>query len=239
MALGAKQLYLFTYNALLASGWGTVFLISLVACATEGYSAVYQHGSYLTKVLIYLSILETFHAAFLVRSGVMSNLLQWVARAHALLLVVDAEPSVHKRMGAAAMILAWSFGESTRYPSCDPGVSCTSSSFANKCCQMCDWRAVSRHFHSGCFERSVSKALRPMSLHSGLRVLFDACCQECELHSVICGPPVCFLSISKLSMRFTDCDYFRNLEAQNCVATTCMVHRFVVTTAECVTQHGM
>lgn len=118
MALAAKQAYLFTYNALLAVGWFSVFVISCQACATQGYSAVYGSAANLTKLLIYVSIAETFHAAFLVRSGVMSNILQWVARAHALLLVVDPEPSVHQSMGAGAMILAWSFGESTRYPSC-------------------------------------------------------------------------------------------------------------------------
>lgn len=120
MALGAKQAYLFVYNAVLAAGWSLVFIISLHAFATKGYNAVYGSVANLTKLLIYVSIAETYHAAFLVRSGVMSNILQWVARAHALLLVVDPEPSVHQSMGAAAMILAWSFGESTRYPSCAP-----------------------------------------------------------------------------------------------------------------------
>ena len=120
MNLRAKQLYLCSYNALLAAGWFSTFLVSLHACTTWGHGAVYQRAASMTKALICVSILETVHALFLVRSGVMSNVLQWVARAHALLLVVDPEPSVHTSMGAAAMILAWSFGESTRYPSYAP-----------------------------------------------------------------------------------------------------------------------
>jgi hypothetical protein len=120
MPISAKQGYLAAYSACMGIGWLAVFIIAVNSCVTSGYELVYARAGQLTKILQLVSLLETVHAAAgLVRSDVASNMMQWAARSHALFLAVDPEPSVQSTAGAAAMLMSWSLGETTRYPWCD------------------------------------------------------------------------------------------------------------------------
>ena len=121
MSLGVKNAYLAVYNALLGLGWTAVALVVLlcILAQAEDSSLAYVKAAPLAKWLQAISLLETLHAALgLVRSGVMMNVLQWIARSHALFLAVDPEQSLHAHPVAALMLFSWGLGEACRYPWC-------------------------------------------------------------------------------------------------------------------------
>lgn len=119
---GAQSAYLVVYNSVLALGWAGVCVLSVCSIVENGSLAhVYADAGALARALQLASILETVHAAAgLVQSGVMTNLMQWTARTHALFAIVHANDLMHSSPFAGLMLLAWGFGESFRYPWCVP-----------------------------------------------------------------------------------------------------------------------
>jgi very-long-chain (3R)-3-hydroxyacyl-CoA dehydratase len=114
------SLYLACYNALVGLGWLSVALL-VVKTLWEGgeYREAFSAAADLTAILQLVSLLETLHAALgIVKSGVLANILQWVARSHAFFIAVQPQRELHGTFPAVAMLVAWGLGETCRYPWC-------------------------------------------------------------------------------------------------------------------------
>ena len=114
-----QQGYIAVYNASLAVSWAYTAVLVLLNCARQQQWQAGQDAWALAGVLQMVSALETVHAASgLVKSDVASNVMQWCARSHALFCVVLPEDALWTCAWGATMLMAWSVGESCRYPKC-------------------------------------------------------------------------------------------------------------------------
>ena len=117
--MNAKQVYLAAYNTMMAACWAALAVQVLQHSISQQRLRAPDSAFTFASALQWLSILETVHAAAgIVRSDVASNVMQWVARAHAILLVVAPEPQLRENPWAAVMLVAWGVGETCRYPKC-------------------------------------------------------------------------------------------------------------------------
>ena len=114
-----KRFYLACYNSCMAVGWACLAVQVVSDLLQHGTGQTTSRSSSLASGLQWLSLLETLHAALrIVPSGVVNNTLQWVGRAHALFCVVQPEAGLRESLVSSLLLLAWSLGETCRYPMC-------------------------------------------------------------------------------------------------------------------------
>lgn len=109
--------YLVAYNSLQSVLWAISFALIVNELLGSSYKTVHQNVGPVLRTAQILSLIETVHAACgLVRSSVATNLLQWVARTHVLVMVVYYIPEVQEHVAVSVMYTAWSLAEIVRYP---------------------------------------------------------------------------------------------------------------------------
>lgn len=117
----AVAVYLVTYNAVQAVGWAASLCLLLQSAYNNQGSwdprALYTSSHSLICFMQGMAFLEIIHAALgLVRSGVLSNILQWAGRSHCLFCVVQQTPEVWGSPFAPLLLLSWALSEVIRYP---------------------------------------------------------------------------------------------------------------------------
>jgi very-long-chain (3R)-3-hydroxyacyl-CoA dehydratase len=118
--MGVTKMYLVCYNVVQTLVWSTALVLSVRSIVENGgsLSSVYDDAGWFVRVGQCGALMEVVHAVLgLVRSPVLTTLMQWAGRTHAIMSVIHPIPSLHGTSAAALMFLAWSRTEVIRYPS--------------------------------------------------------------------------------------------------------------------------
>eukprot|EP00271_Cylindrocystis_brebissonii_P002033 TRINITY_DN1238_c0_g2_i1.p1 TRINITY_DN1238_c0_g2~~TRINITY_DN1238_c0_g2_i1.p1 ORF type:complete len:229 (+),score=20.83 TRINITY_DN1238_c0_g2_i1:327-1013(+) len=114
-SLSITTYYLVLYNALQSLGWMLV-LFTLIKCAVKNEDP-YSATSSDVGILQMAALLEVVHAATgIVRTGVVTALMQWAGRAHVLFCIAGNVLEVQRLPSLVAMFGAWALSEVIRYP---------------------------------------------------------------------------------------------------------------------------
>ena len=114
------KMYLILYNVVQSLVWSAALVLSVRSIVENGgsLSSVYDDAGWFVRVGQCGAVMEVLHSLLgLVRSPVLTTLMQWAGRTHAIMSVIHPIPSLHGTTAAALMFLAWSMTEVIRYPS--------------------------------------------------------------------------------------------------------------------------
>mmetsp|Transcript_12888 Transcript_12888/g.27194 ORF Transcript_12888/g.27194 Transcript_12888/m.27194 type:complete len:118 (+) Transcript_12888:86-439(+) len=116
--MSIKTAYLFTYNAVQSGIWAyALFLLVQELVSTGTHEGVHSAVTPVLRVGQVCALMEIVHAATgIVRSGVFTAFVQWFARTHCLVAVVDSVPEVQGEMWVAIMYAAWGITEVVPLP---------------------------------------------------------------------------------------------------------------------------
>jgi len=116
--MGLKTGYILTYNTIQSCIWAyALFLLVRELFITGTHEGVHSAVTPVLRVGQVFALMEIVHAATgLVRSGVFTAFVQWFARTHCLVAVVDSVPEVQGELWVTIMYAAWGITEVVRYP---------------------------------------------------------------------------------------------------------------------------
>ena len=114
------KMYLTAYNVAQSLVWSTALVLSVRSIVENGGSltSVYDDAGWFVRLGQCSAVMEVLHSLIgLVRSPVLTALMQWAGRTHAIMAVIHPIESLHNTTAAGLMFLAWSLSEVIRYPS--------------------------------------------------------------------------------------------------------------------------
>ena len=114
------KMYLTAYNVAQSLVWSAALVLSVRSIVENGGSltSVYDDAGWFVRLGQCSAVMEVLHSLLgLVRSPVLTALMQWAGRTHAIMAVIHPIESLHGTTAAALMFLAWSMSEVIRYPS--------------------------------------------------------------------------------------------------------------------------
>ena len=114
------KMYLTAYNVAQSLVWSAALVLSVRSIVENGGSltSVYDDAGWFVRLGQCSAVMEVLHSLLgLVRSPVLTALMQWAGRTHAIMAVIHPIESLHGTTAAALMFLAWSLSEVIRYPS--------------------------------------------------------------------------------------------------------------------------